>query len=153
MRQIVLEVFAAVALTFGAILASAVDAKAGDIVVTAAYARASASPVAKTAAVYVTVQNAGAEDDRIVSVSTPAARSAMLHSTEMSGDVMKMEHVEAVSVPAGGTVEMAPGGLHVMLVGLAAPLKEGEMLQVTLTFETAAPVTVDVPVKGVAAGP
>lgn len=153
MRQIVIEIAAAAALTVASILASAVGAKAGDLSVTHAYARASASPAAKAATVYVTVANAGAGDDRIVAVSTPVARAAMLHRTAMSGDVMKMEHVESVAVPANAAVEMAPGGLHVMLMGLAAPLKEGETLQLTLTFEKSEPVTVDVPVRGVAAGP
>ena len=151
MRHITIEIAAAIALTLGAIIAFATNANAADLAVTGAFARASATPVAKSAAAYVTVDNGSDEDDAITGVATPAAASAMLHKTEMSGDVMKMEHVDSVAVPAHGSVKMSPSGLHVMLMGLKAPLKEGESLRMILTFARSAPITVDVPIHGVAA--
>lgn len=153
MRHIVLEVVAAIGLTLAAILATAANVSAGEIAVSGAYARASATPVAKTAAVYVTIVNAGPADDRLVSVSTPAARAAMLHRSEVVDGVARMEHVETFAIPAGERIEMAPGGLHVMLMGLDRPLKEGDTLALTLSFADAGPMTVDVAVRGVAAGP
>jgi copper(I)-binding protein len=151
MRQLAIEIAAALALTIAAIVALAAGAHAGDLSVTHAFARASATPVAKSAAAYVTIVNGGDAEDSLVAVTTPAARSAMLHRTEMSGDVMKMEPVDTLAIPPHGTIAMGPAGTHVMLMGLKAPLKEGETLQLTLTFDKAEPLTVDVPVHGVAA--
>lgn len=120
--------------------------------VVGAFARASATPAAKSGAAYVSLLNQGADADRLLAVATPAAASAELHRSVMTGDVMEMEAVEAVDLEPGVTVAMDPGGLHVMLMGLAAPLREGGSIEMLLTFERAGKVTVHVPVKGVAAG-
>lgn len=152
MRQFIIEVSAAIALTFGAVFASTTGAIANDVMVMNAYARASATPMAKAGAAYVSVMNHGAEADRLISVSTPAAASAELHTTVMEGDVMKMEAVGPLEVAPMATVEMNPGGLHVMLTGLKAPLKQGEKIELVLTFEKAGEVKVEVPVGAVAAG-
>jgi copper(I)-binding protein len=152
MRQFVIEVSAAIALTLGAIIASATGASANDVMVMNAYARASATPVAKAGAAYVSLMNHGAEADRLLSVSTLAAASAELHTTVMEGDVMKMKTVGSLEIAPMATVEMQPGGLHVMLVGLSAPLKEGQKIELVFTFEKAGEVKVEVPVGAVAAG-
>lgn len=153
MRYIFLNFAAASGLTLAAIAASATSVTAGEIAVASAYARASATPLATTAAVYVAIANAGAADDRLVAVSTPAARTAMLHRTEVVDGVARMEHIGSIVIPAGGRLDMAPGGLHIMLMGLEAPLQEGAMLDLTLTFAVAGAVTARAPVRGVAAGP
>ncbi len=119
--------------------------------VSAAFARASALPAAKSGAAYVSIVNHGSEADRLLSITTPAAKSAELHTTVMAGDVMKMEGVSEVEVAAGGTLEMKPGGLHVMLMGLIAPLKQGETIEMTLRFEKTGDFKVTVPIGGVAA--
>ena len=67
----------------------------------------------------------------------------------MQGDVMRMREVNAIDLPAGKTVELKPGGLHIMLVGLKAPLKAGERFAMKLRFEKAGEVTIDVPVEAV----
>ena len=152
MRKITLEIAAAIALTLGAIIASAGGVLASDVMVMNAFARASATPVAKSGAAYVTIMNHGVEADRLLSLSSPAARLAELHVTKMDGDVMKMEAAGIIDLPPNGTVEMKPGGLHVMLVGLNAPLKEGESVDLVLHFEKAGDVTVSVPVGTAAAG-
>lgn len=152
MRKITLEFAAAIALTLGAIIASAGGVLASDVMVMNAFARASATPVAKSGAVYVTLMNHGAEADRLLSLSSPAARMAELHVTRMDGDVMKMEAAGIIDLPPNATVEMKPGGLHVMLVGLTAPLREGESVDLVLHFEKAGDVTVSVPVGAAAAG-
>ncbi len=152
MRQSLIEFSAAIALTLGAIIASGTGANASDVMVMNPFARASATPVAKAGVAYVSVMNHGAAADRLMAISTPAAASAELHTTVMDGDVMKMEAVESLEIAPMATVEMKPGGLHVMLTGLKSPLKEGEKIELVLTFEKAGEVRVEVPVGAVAAG-
>lgn len=152
MRQFLIEVSAAIALTLGAIIASGTGASASDMMVMNAFARASATPMAKAGAAYVTIMNHGSVADRLVSITTPAAAGAELHTTVMKGDVMKMEAVTVLEVAPMATVEMKPGGFHVMLTGLKAPLKEGDRIELVLNFEKAGEVKVEVPVGAVAAG-
>jgi copper(I)-binding protein len=147
-----IEVLVAIALTLAAAFASVTGAFAGDVMVMNAYARASATPMAKAGAAYLSVMNHGTEADRLMSISTPAAARAELHTTVMEGDVMKMEAVGPLEVAPMATVDMKPGGMHVMLMGLKAPLKEGEKIELVLTFEKAGEVKVEVPVGTVAAG-
>ena len=85
-------------------------------------------------------------------MSTPAAKMAGLHETRQVDGVMKMQHVDGIDIPANGTLEMKPGGYHIMLMGLNAPLKEGDEIDLTLTFEKAGEVKVKAKVGGVAAG-
>ena len=123
----------------------------GKITVEAPWARASTG---STGAAYLTVKNAGDAEDRLLAVSTPAAAKAEIHTTTMDGNVMKMRPVDAVPVAAHGTAELKPGGLHVMLMELKAPLKQGDTIPLTLKFEKAGDVPVTVAVQGVgAAGP
>ena len=88
----------------------------------------------------------GASADRLLSASAQVARHVELHSMEMDGNVMRMRPVESVAVPAGQTVELKPGGLHIMFMGLAQPLKSGSSFPLTLRFEKAGDVTVQVKV-------
>ena len=78
---------------------------------------------------------------------SPAAASVELHSMTMDGDVMKMRQVDAIDLPAGQTVELKPGGYHLMLIGLKAPLKAGDKFPLTLKFEKAGEVIVTVKVE------
>jgi copper(I)-binding protein len=120
-------------------------------VVTQAWARAT-SASAQTGAAYMTVH--GASADAVTGFSTPVADSAMLHRSQSVGGVMEMREVESLSLPPGKDVKLAPGGYHVMLMGLKHPLKPGEHFPLTVTFAHAAPVTVDVAVgRAGAAGP
>lgn len=118
--------------------------------VEAPFARASAGP-ARNGAAYLTLKNAGGHADRLIGASTPAAERAELHTHIKDGDIMKMRQIEAVDVPAGGMAMLEPGGDHVMLMGLKAPLKEGESFPLTLIFENAGEVTVDVAIGAVGA--
>lgn len=152
MRKLTLEIAAAAALTLGAILASATGVSASDVLVMDAYARASATPVAKAGAVYVSITNQGTTADRLVAVSSPVASMAMLHRTIKDGDIMRMEEAGPVDLQPQGTLIMEPGGLHVMLMGLKTPLRQGEVVELTLVFEAAGPVTVKVPVGSAVAG-
>jgi len=152
MRKLTLEIAAAAALTLGAILASATGVSASDVLVMDAYARASATPVAKAGAVYVSITNQGTTADRLLAVSSPVASMAMLHRTIKDGDIMRMEEAGPVDLQPQGTLIMEPGGLHVMLMGLKTPLRQGEVVELTLVFEAAGPVTVKVPVGSAVAG-
>ena len=75
--------------------------------------------------------------DRLVGGSTPVAQRLELHTMAMKGDVMEMRQIDAIDMPAGKKVELKPGGLHVMFIGLKAPLKLGDKVPVTLKFEKA----------------
>ena len=151
MRRLTLEFIAALALTLGAILASAAEARASDILVTGAFARASVTPVARSGAAYATLKNQGSASDRLIAIATPAAATAELHVSKIDGDVMKMEAVGSLDLPPSGEVAMKPGGLHIMLTGLGRPLVEGQSIVVTFSFEKAGDVAVKMPVASAAA--
>jgi copper(I)-binding protein len=152
MRRILLDLSAAIAITLAAVLTSASGAAASSIMIVEAYARASATPVARAGAAYVSVMNHGGEADRLVSAATPAARAADIHMTEVVDGVMKMKAAGPLDIPAMGTIEMKPGGYHIMLIGLKAPLRKGDEIEITLSFEKAGEVAVKVPVGDVAQG-
>jgi copper(I)-binding protein len=125
--------------------------RAGAVVVADPWARASLV-AGRPGAAYFTLRNEGAAADRLVGVAADRAGHAMAHTTTVDAQgVARMEHVMSLEVPAGGAVAFAPGGLHVMLMELDAPLREGETLALTLRFETGGETTVTVPVLGPAA--
>lgn len=131
-----------------AVPAMSAEASKGPITVAGAWARAS---VVKTGAVYMTLRNRGTVDDRLTGASSPVAARAGLHRTMMKGGVMHMQAVESVDVPAGASVVLAPGGLHVMLMGLDRPLEKGSRLPLILTFERAGRITVDAEIRAAGA--
>jgi copper(I)-binding protein len=150
MRRISLEVCAAVSLTLAAVFTSMPGALASDLMVTKAFARASATATAQTGAAYVSLMNHANEADRLISVSAPVAAMTHIHKSEVVDGVMKMQSVEALEIPAHGRLEMKPGGYHIMFMGLKQPLKQGEEIDLTLRFEKAGDLTIKVPVGGVA---
>jgi periplasmic copper chaperone A len=105
--------------------------------------------ISKTGAVYLTIRSPQA--DRLVSASTPVAQAAELHESEMTGMVMKMRPLAGVTIPARHPVAFKPGGMHIMLMGLKAPLRPGESFPLTLDFTKAGPQTVTVMVGKVGA--
>ncbi len=110
------------------------------------YARAS-TPSSTSGAIFLKVMNDGAAD-RLIGASTPAANMAMLHTHEEDANgVMKMIHVEdGFEVPADGALLLERGGNHVMLIGLTGSLQQGDTVPLTLIFEQAGEVSIDVPV-------
>jgi copper(I)-binding protein len=128
------------------------EASLGDIAVTAAFARAAAAPGGASAA-YMTLTTGGGPD-RLLSAASPAAAKVELHTHTLDAQgVARMMQVQAIEVAPGSPTELKPGGLHVMLMGLTAPLAEGQSIPLTLTFEKAGAVTLDVPVRAVGAMP
>jgi copper(I)-binding protein len=151
MRRLILEFAFATGLTVAAVIAVVVEAHAGDMMVSGAFARASAIPTAKAGAVYFTIHNEATTPDKLTGIATDAAQSAMLHENVEENGVVSMRHMMELPIAPNATVRLDPKKLHVMLMGLKAPLKMGEHISLTLTFEKAGDVKIDVPVAGVAA--
>lgn len=109
-----------------------------------AYARSSA----KSGAAFFTIMNHAGEDDRLVAAASDVSKRVELHThTEDANGVMRMREIEGgIAVPANGSHALQRGGDHVMFMGLSEALPEGETITVTLTFEKAGDVTVDIPV-------
>ena len=128
------------------LLSLAAVARAGDVPsVSGAWARATA-PGVDVGAAYMAIEG-GAKADRIIDASSPRAAMVHLHTVEEQGGVAKMRPIEAIDVPAGQRVELAPKGTHLMLMGLDGPLVAGQSFPVTLRFATAGEQTVTVLVK------
>lgn len=125
-------------------------AQTGSVEVEKAWARATPGG-AKTAALYMTLVNKGTAEDRLVSVSTPAAGKAEVHSTTTENGVMHMRPVEALGVKPGQPTVLKPGGYHVMLMDLKGPLVAGKTFTVTLTFEKAGKIDATATVEKVGA--
>ena len=92
-------------------------------------------PGAKVAGAFMSIENQGKEADRLVSASSPVAGLVEIHEMTMEGGLMKMRAVKGIDLKPGATVELRPGGYHVMLEDLKQPLKDGEQIPLTLTFE------------------
>lgn len=114
----------------------------GELTITGAFTRATL-PNAPVGGGFMTITNAGATDDRLIGATTPVAGRIEVHEMAMEGDVMRMRDLpDGLPVPAGQTVTLKPGGYHLMLMELSAPLVEGDTVPVTLTFEQAGEVQV-----------
>ena len=123
-------------------------ASAGDVAIEVleAYARAS-SPSASSGAAFMVLKNLSDRDDRLISAESDVAQRVELHTHLDVDGVMKMRAIEGgIALPAGGAHELARGGDHVMLMGLTNGLVDGQSIQLTLEFEKAGRVTIDVPV-------
>jgi len=128
--------------------AVAKDFKAGDIVVSDVWARASASKMMKAGAAFAMLTTTGNEMDRLVAASAPVSERTELHTHLMENGIMKMRQVQAIEVHPGEPTMLQPGGLHIMFINLRAPLEEGQQIPVTLTFEKAGQVVVTATVMG-----
>ena len=115
---------------------------AGALEISGGFSRATL-PNAPVGGGFMTITNSGAEDDRLIGASSSVAGHMEVHEMAMEGDVMKMrELADGLPIPAGKTVELKPGGFHIMFMELQEPLVEGETVAVTLTFERAGEVEV-----------
>ncbi len=127
------------------------EIKAGDLVITQAWSRATPKG-AKAGAGYLTIENKGSTPDRLIGGSADVAGKVEIHEMATSNGVMKMRPLEkGLVIEPGKTVKLAPGGYHLMLMDLKSPLKQGEKLPITLEFEKAGKVTVSFDVEGVGA--
>jgi copper(I)-binding protein len=120
-------------------------ATGGKLTVTGAWVRVPATP--DQTAAYLTVTNGTSNEDALVGVSTTAATSASLHETTTSSGMTGMQMTASVKIPAGQTVELKPGGYHIMLMGVIGDLKAGSTVELVLTFEHAGVVKVTAEVR------
>jgi copper(I)-binding protein len=126
------------------LIAGAALAQTGQVELKDAWARATPGK-AENGAAYLTIVSPAA--DRLVSVATPVAKKAELHTMTTEGGVMKMRPLAGVDVPAGQLVTLKPGGAHIMLMGLNQPLQAGQSFPLTLSFEKAGQREVTVKVE------
>src|SRR5260370_34542585 len=123
--------------------AAARDYKLGTLEIGQPWARAT-PPSAPAGGGFLKITNTGSTPDRLVSASSPAAELVQVHEMKMDGSVMRMREVEkGLEIPAGGSVMLAPGGYHLMMMGLKAPFKQGASGPVTLVFEKAGKIDVE----------
>ena len=142
--NVLFTIFAAIGIAFSG-TALAQTASVGAIKIENAYTRATV-PGQQVAGGYMKIENKGATD-QLLSASSPAAGEVQLHEMAMDGNVMKMRQVKDIAVPAGGAVELKPGGLHLMFMNIKAPLAAGESVPVKLKFAKAGEVEVKMPVN------
>jgi periplasmic copper chaperone A len=154
MRKLILPLTAALSLTAASLITAhsyADDAKThaveiGALKITGAWAKAML-PGQPVGGGYLTVENTGSEPDRLISVTSDASPDVEIHEMKMEGDVMKMRKLaDGLDIPAGGKVELKPGGYHLMFMAVPAPFKQGGMVKVTLKFEKAGDLEVTLPV-------
>ena len=129
---------------------------AGGLVVEGAWARAATRPTdgsGGTSAVYMQLRNPGGELDRLLGATSDVATMTEVHRTTVEDGVMRMRPAGPIDVPAGETVTLQPGGLHVMLIDLRHDLVAGERLAVTLQFERAGELTVEAEIRAPMQGP
>jgi copper(I)-binding protein len=126
-------------------LALAATPAVAQIKIENAWARAT-PPGAKIAAGYMTIRNDASAPDRLIAATSPAAEKVETHVTMKEGDVFRMRQVKGYDVPARGSFELKPGGAHLMLVNIKAPLQEGAKVPLTLRFERAGEVKTELQV-------
>jgi len=127
------------------------EVKAGDLLITQAWSRATPNG-AKIGAGYLTIENKGTAPDKLIGATADISGHIEVHEMSMNNGVMKMRPVEGgLTIDPGKTVKLSPNGYHLMIVDLKSPLKQGEKLPVTLEFEKAGKVAVTLDVQGVGA--
>jgi copper(I)-binding protein len=131
--------------------ARAEEIKAGDLVITQAWSRATPGG-AKIGSGYLTIENKGSAPDRLISGSADVADKVQVHEMATTNGVMTMRPLDnGLTIEPGKTVKLAPGGYHLMLFDLKTPLKQGDKVPVTLEFEKAGKVKLTLDVQGVGA--
>ncbi len=133
------------------IAAAAVHASGDRLQVIAPYVRAVPPGQDQTAA-YLVLRNSAEHQAALVAASSPAAHTTELHTTVKENGMMKMRPVTRIEIPAGGEVRLAPGGPHIMLIGLKEPLTEGKSVTLNLRFEDGTTRSVQAPVRAVMPG-
>jgi hypothetical protein len=131
--------------------ARAEEVKAGDLVISQAWTRATPNG-AKIGTGYFTIENKGTTADKLVGVSGEVSDKIEVHEMSMNNGVMKMRPVDGgLTIEPGKTVKLAPSGYHLMIMDLKSPLKQGGKVPVTLEFEKAGKVAVTLDVQGIGA--
>ena len=149
MRRFILPLVAACGLTIAYMNPALADddmTMAGTLEITHAWARAML-PNQPAGGGYLDISNTGSEPDRLIGARSPAAGKVEVHTMEVVNDVMVMRPVEGgLEIPPDATVKLEPGGLHLMFMAVSDPFDEGETVPVTLEFEHAGPIDIELPV-------
>jgi copper(I)-binding protein len=149
LRRLVL----AALVTILALPAFALDYKLGAIEISHPWSRAT-PPTAEAGGGFLAITNTGATPDRLIAVKSPAADKVEIHEMKMDGNIMRMREVEkGIEIPPGATVELKPGGFHVMFMGLRAPFAKDAKVPLTLVFEKAGSIDVELMVQAMGAQP
>jgi copper(I)-binding protein len=127
------------------------DYKLGDLEIHHPWARASIG-AAKAGAAYMSVVNQGTSPDHLIGAASPVAEKVQIHTNLIEDGVAKMRPLEAVEVNPGEPTVLQPGGIHIMLMGLEAPLVEGQTFPLTLNFEKAGTIEVEVKIEAATEG-
>jgi copper(I)-binding protein len=137
-----------------ALPALAKDYKVGPLEIRQPWTRAT-PPTAQAGGGFLVITNMGNTPDRLIAAKSGAAERVEIHEMKMDGSIMRMRAVEkGIDIPAGGTVDLKPGGLHVMFTGLKAPFAKDAKVPLTLVFEKAGSVDIELPVEAIgASGP
>ena len=146
MKKVLGSVFIASAFISTTVFANGHEVKVGNLKIEHPMARATV-PAQKMSGGFLKIENKGGAD-RLLSASSPASKTMELHTMSMEGNVMKMREVKAIDIPANGTVELKPGGLHLMFIDLKSQLKPGLSVPVKLKFEKAGEVEVKFKIGG-----
>jgi periplasmic copper chaperone A len=150
-RMMTALAFASLVAGLFATTVQAEDVKAGDLVITQAWTRATPGG-SKIGGGFLTIENKGTAPDKLIGVSADVAGKVDVHEMAMNNGVMTMRPLEnGLTIEPGKTVKLAPGGYHLMMTDLKNPLKQGDKVPVTLQFEKAGKVAVTLDVQGVGA--
>lgn len=147
MKHFAIAALAIALSTFAGISFAQDAARLGDLAIEKPWARASIG-ISRPAAAYLSIRNDGIDNDTLMIVSTPVSGMADVHSMSLNNGIMSMAATEPIIIPAGGTITLAPGGLHIMMMNLRKPLIKGESIDLTLSFNRAGKITVTAPIYG-----
>ena len=144
-------VSALLVMVFMAAPAPAHEEKSGNLTISHPWTRATA-PAQKTGAVFMEIATNANTTDRLVGAQSPSAEIVQIHGHSMENGVMRMRPVDGIDVPAEGKAVLEPGGFHIMLINLKAPLFEETVIPLTLEFEKAGKVEIEAVVEAPGAG-
>jgi copper(I)-binding protein len=121
------------------------SAEVGKLSITGAYARETVAGQSIGSA-FLKIKNTGAAD-KLISASSPSGSEVQLHTMTMEGNVMKMSQIASIDIPQSGSIELTPGGMHLMIMGIKSPFKVGESVKIKFKFTNAGEVEVNFPVQ------
>ena len=148
-----IRILCLIAATLLASPAWAQDYKLGSLEISQPWTRATA-PTAKTGGGFVTITNKGTTPDRLIAARSATSAKAEIHEMKMDGNIMRMRELEkGLEIAPGSTVELKPGGFHIMFMGLKAPFAKDARVPITLVFEKAGSVDIELPVQAMGAQP
>lgn len=131
--------------------AQAREYKLGTLVLASPWSRATPGG-AKIGAGFVTIENKGGQPDRLIAGASPIAGKIEIHEMSVERGVMRMRLLpKGLAIPAGGKVELKPGGYHIMFIDLKRPLVKGQAVKATLTFEKAGKIEIELAVEAIGA--